>query len=149
MEACDTERHWHCEARGQHAGEVREGKTGSDRMCGASGNGTGSMQLDVVLQVWSKSSQVREEAWPTVCRASENSRIYMKHSLAIEPLSSQGKSLSWITEAVHCASMSKVAAKLARNSNPASRRQKHLLLRSGVAGEVEHALNVTARRDCC
>ena len=44
------------------------------------------VQLRVVLQVWSKSSQVREEAWRTVCRPSENSRICTKHSLAIERL---------------------------------------------------------------
>ena len=57
-------------------------------------------QLCVVLQVWSEGSQVREETWRTVCRASENLRVCTKHSLAIERLASQGKSLSWIAETV-------------------------------------------------
>ena len=41
-------------------------------------------QLRVVLQVRSESSQVRKEAWRTVCRTSEVSRVCTKHSLAIE-----------------------------------------------------------------
>ena len=55
-------------------------------------------QLCVVWQVWSKSSQVREEAWRTVCRASENSRVCTEHSLTFEWSASQGESLSWIAE---------------------------------------------------
>ena len=92
-----------------------EGETGTDRMCGTSGDGTGRTreatvppsgsdgQLRLVLQVRSESRQVREEAWRTVCWASENSRVCTKHSLAIERLAPQGTSLSWITETVHCA----------------------------------------------
>ena len=71
-------------------------------------------QLCVVLQVWSESSQVREETWRTVCRASEVSRTCTKHSVAVEWLASQGESFSWITEAVHDASVGQAAAKLPR-----------------------------------
>ena len=71
-------------------------------------------QLCVVLQVWSASSQVRKEAWRTVCRASEVSRVRTKHSFAVEWLAPQGESLSWITETVHDASVGQVAAKLPR-----------------------------------
>ena len=69
-------------------------------------------QLCVVLQVWSESIQVRKETWRAVCRASEVSGVCAKHSFAVERLASQGKSLSWITETVHDASVGEVAAKL-------------------------------------
>ena len=69
-------------------------------------------QLCVVLQVWSESSQVREETWRTVCWASEVSRVRTKHPFAVEWLALQGELLSWIAETVHDASMCKVAAKL-------------------------------------
>ena len=101
-------------------------KTGAHRMCWASCDSTGTArkttlsplgtdwQLCVVLQMWSESSQVREETWRTVCWASEVSGVRTKHPLAVEWLASQRESISWITAAVHEASMGEVAAKLPR-----------------------------------
>ena len=73
-------------------------------------------QLRVVLQIWSESSQVRKEAWRAVCGATEVSRICAEHTLAMELLASQGKSLSGITEVYHRVSTDEVAAKLPRGN---------------------------------
>ena len=98
-----------CEACGKHtsggAAEAKLARTSNDarRASKAPVSSPGSDgKLRVVLQVRSKNSQVREEACRTACRASENSRIYAKHSLAIERLARQGKSLSSIAKTVHC-----------------------------------------------
>ena len=74
-------RHWHCEVCDKRAsGGAAKAKLVRAECVGhlamtLGEHGSVTFWLSVVLQVWSEGSQVREETWRTVCRASEDSRI--------------------------------------------------------------------------
>ena len=58
-------------------------------------------QLCVVLQMWSKSSQVREKTERTVLGTSEVAGVCAEHTLAVVWLAPQGEPFPWIAEAVY------------------------------------------------
>ena len=91
----------------------REGKTGSDRMRGASGNGAGRTREAPAAGVEREQPNSQRSLANRVSGIRELKNMH-EASAYFERLASQGKSLSRITEAVHWASMGKVAAKLPR-----------------------------------
>ena len=120
-------RQWHCEVCDKRAsGGAAKAKLVRTECVGHPATALGehtTPQCHLLAQtgsyVWccrcgARAAKFAKKLGRTVCLASEVSRVCTKQSLAPERLAPQGKSLSWITETVHDASVGQVAAKLPR-----------------------------------
>ena len=96
---------WSCDSCGRHASDGPSKSKLARTEC----VGHPAVQLCLVLQMWSKSSQVREESERTVHGASEVAGVCTEHTLAVEWLAPQGESFPWIAEAFYCTNVVQVA----------------------------------------